>query len=101
MKTILVVYTHAKLTKKEYQTLKKYSFNTKSPVKVEDHLEVSSYDTPVQVVEVLQKPFKYVNIHTGNLSNKKENTTKQYEIREISIRDEVDEDVLEAVRVTD
>lgn len=85
MKTILVVYTAEKLTKKEHQTLKRYSFNTSCNIKVGDLLESEHYSTPMQVVEVLSKTYKYVNIKTGELSNKRQANTSQVEIRVLKL----------------
>jgi hypothetical protein len=86
MKTILVIYTHTKLNKTEHQTLRRYSFNTASSVKVNQMFKLALYDTPVQVVEILPKCYKYVDTHSGKLSNKREANTKQYEIREVVLR---------------
>jgi CxxC motif-containing protein len=83
MKTILVVYTNKLLSKREYQTMKRYSFNTSSTVKIGDLIKLDMYTTPVQVVDILSTCFKYVDIFNGKLSNKKAASTCQYEIREI------------------
>lgn len=65
--------------------MKRYSFNTKSHVKAGDLLDTDRYTTKMQVVEVLDKHYKYVNIGTGELHNKKAASTKNYEIRELRI----------------
>lgn len=85
MKTIMVVYTDVKLTKSEAQTMKRYSFNTKSKVKVGDLFSLPAYTTAMQVVEVLDACYKYIDIGSGELSNKKKASTKQYEVREIEV----------------
>lgn len=81
MKTILVIYTHEKLNKKESQTLKKYAFNTTEKLAVGDMFESEDYVTPMQVVKVMDKTYRYYNTYTGELSNKKIASTKQFEIR--------------------
>lgn len=98
MKTILVVYSHDRLSKSEHQTLKRYAFNIDEPVKVGDRLKLEKYATPVQVVEILPKPLKYVNLHSGDMSNKRTASTQQVEIR--TLRIEVAE-TMTAVRLED
>jgi hypothetical protein len=83
MKTILVVYTFDKLTKKSVQGVKKYAFNVSFPVKVGDMFDSDDYSTPMQVVEVMKKTFKYVNTFSGDLSNKPFYSTKNFELREL------------------
>jgi hypothetical protein len=98
MKTILVVYSNIRLSKSEHQTLKRYAFNIDEPVKVGDRLKLEKYSTPVQVVEILPKPLKYVNLHSGAMSNKRTASTQQVEIRTLHI--EVAE-TMTAVRLED
>ena len=87
MKTILVVYSDKKnLTPVEMMRLKRYSFNCSAAVEVGDILESSEYDTPMVVVKVLDKEYKYFNRTTGELSNDF-NSTSQWEIRELVILD--------------
>lgn len=85
MRTILVVYSNDRLSKKEWQTMKRYAFNTESVVKVGHRFNVEGYDTPVQVVEIFPKAYRYVDTSSGELSNKRKPSTKQFEIREIKI----------------
>ncbi len=77
MKTIFVVYTPLPLSKKEAFSLKRYSFNTKSKVKVGDYFISPDYSTPMQVVEVLSRSFKYVDFASGELSNTLTNTNQR------------------------
>ena len=90
MKTILVVYTCEKLSKRDTQTMKRYSFNTKADVKIGDLVETKQYDTPLQVVEILDACYKYVDVNSGELSNKRKPSTKQFEIRELIINTSAD-----------
>jgi len=98
MKTILVIYTHTKLSKQDAQTMKRYSFNTISKVKVGDMLSIPRYTTPVQVVEILPKCYKYVDTSNGELSNTRKPSTMQYEIRVINPvkKEKVVEDILDS-----
>ena len=84
MKTILVVYTNEKLTKKEYVSLKPYFFNTFANLKVGDLVRSPDYDADMQVVEVLDKAYKYVNLADDKLSDKRY-STRQFELRELKI----------------
>lgn len=88
MKTIIVVYTDIKLSKADWQTMKRYSFNTRSKVRIGDMIEGDRYSTAMQVIEILDTTYKYVNVGTGELSNKKAANTKQYEIRELRVNDD-------------
>ena len=86
MKTILVVYSNSKTTE-TYKYAKRYAFNTSYDIKKGDTVIFHSYDTPMQVVEVLEESFKYFNRQTGELSNTL-NSTVQFEIRELVMREE-------------
>jgi hypothetical protein len=86
-RTVLVVYTYEKLTKRAAQTSKRYAFNTASDVRVGMHLKTDAYDTPIQIVEVMPKAYKYIDVFSGALSDRRAPTTKQYEIREIEVID--------------
>lgn len=99
MKTVLVIYTHEVLTKKEHQTLKRYAFNTRSKIKIGDHIELDLYDTPVQVVEVLPKVYKYYNHRTGDLSNKRVASSVQNELREFKVVNQRNEALIEGVKL--
>ena len=99
MKTILVVYTHEKLNKKESQALKRYSFNAADNIKVGMLLEAEEYETPMQVVKILPTCYKFVNLSTGELSNKtKVNSTRDVEIRVLRLRKETTS-VIEVVEI--
>ena len=84
MKTILVVYTDVKLTKKEWVSKKQYAFNS-STAKVGDLVQSDDYSTAMQVVMILDKCYKYVNLSTGELSDKR-NSTNQFELRRLDIQ---------------
>ena len=70
MKTIFVIYTNVKITdKKDLRVRKKYCFNTKDEIAVGDMLSSNSYDTKMQVTQVLDNSYKYYNSQTGELAN--------------------------------
>ena len=87
MKTVLGIYTHNKLSSKEALKKKKYAFNTDQDLKVNDLIESNEFSTPIQIVQVLDKSFNYVNIATGDLSHEI-TSTNQFPVREIIIRQE-------------
>lgn len=97
MKTIIVVYTGSIVDKKTIGRMKKYSFNTQSDISVGDLLDSPEYDTPMQVVRVLETGFKYFNRSTGELSDDY-TSTSQWEIRELVLR-ENDNEVIYASKV--
>jgi hypothetical protein len=88
MKTILVIYSFNKLTKSEAQTRKRYAFNVDTKIKVGDRVNAEMYNTPIQVVEILPTFYKYINLSTGELSNKRGANTSQVEIRILDIKQE-------------
>lgn len=49
---------------------KKYAYNTESEVATGDVLVSPNYDNKVIVVDVLDECYKYINLETGELSNK-------------------------------
>ena len=85
MKTILVVYTEVKCSKKATQTMNRYAFNTKSSIKVGMLLEGDDYTTPMQVVDMYPVAYKYVDLISGELSIRKKASTKQVEIRQMHL----------------
>lgn len=88
MKTILVIYTDAKvLKKKDLRAKKSYSFNTSSEVKVGDMISTDEYNTNLQVVKVLDKQFKYYNRATGEMSDEF-TSTQQHEIATLELRED-------------
>lgn len=87
MKTILVVYTNRQMSKKEIAGSKKYAFNTDSDLKEGDMISSQEYTTPMLVVKVLDEHYKYFNHATGELTNKF-NSTSQWEIRTLIIRED-------------
>lgn len=91
MKTIIVIYTDSLITnKQELGRKKKYSFNTSSDVEIGDLIKTNAYDTPIQVVKVLNESYKFYNSVTGEMSNDYKSTT-QWEIRTLEIREEEQE----------
>jgi len=90
MITILVVYSDRTLKKSEIAKAKKYAFNTDAPLKVGDMIKSNSYNNAMQVVRLLDKCFKFYNGTTGKLSNEFD-STNQWEIRELIIREENDD----------
>ena len=99
MKTILVIYTFSKVTKKkELRTYKQYAFNTDSDIKVGEMLNSDSYpDKSMQVTKVLDKSFTFYNASTGELSNEF-TSTSQHEIANLEIRND-EENTIYATRV--
>lgn len=62
MNTIIVTF--------EGTCKKKYAYNTDSKVVVGDVLMSPEYDNKMTVIDVLDESYKYVNLDTGELSNK-------------------------------
>jgi len=85
MKTVLVVFTNKKLEDTSKQ--KRYTFNTAEDLKPGDLIDSASYDTNIQIVDILEEKFSYVNIKTGDLTNKL-NSTSCYPIRELILKEE-------------
>lgn len=81
--------------------MKRYSFNTSARVKIGDRFRSDQYSTDMQVVDIFDTVYKYVDINSGELSNKRKASTKQYEIREVTIKDKKNEDAIEAERLND
>lgn len=90
MKTIFVVFSNTKLSKEQIRRIKKYSFNTKSDVKEGDIIQTSKYDTNLQVVNVLDKSYKYYNAFTGDL-NDVLISSSQHEIVQLELRNDDNE----------
>lgn len=90
MKTIFVVFSNTKLSKEQIRRTKKYSFNTKSDVKEGDIIQTSKYDTNLQVVNVLDKSYKYYNASTGEL-NDVLTSSSQHEIVQLELRNDDNE----------
>jgi hypothetical protein len=87
MKTIIVIYSNEKLNNKiDIGKHKRYAFNISSKIKVNDLIESSDYDTNMQVIKILTKPYKYYNRTTGELSDTY-TSTAQWEVRTLIIRD--------------
>lgn len=88
MKTIIVIYTNNKLTStKDINSKPKYSFNTNSELKVGDMIKSSQYSSNMQVVNILDKCYNFVNCKTGDLSMDC-TSTNCFAIRELVIRDQ-------------
>lgn len=98
MKTIFVIYTNKKIEKPGYQ--KRYAFNTASDIKVGDMIDSPSYDTNMQVVQVLDKGYKFFNSKTGDMSNEMTNSNL-YEIRELEIRANEDKKIYGSIITSD
>ena len=95
MRTIIVVYSNSDVDVKS-TTLKKYSFNTTSKVKVGKMYKASAYDTNIVVVKILDDCYKYFNYSTGELTNEF-NSTRLGEIKTLKIVD--NDDVITASKV--
>ena len=98
MKTILVVYTHSKLNKKEANRKKKYAFNHEGDLKLGDLFTSGDYDSPMQVVKILDKAHTYFNRSTGEMSDTF-NSTDQWDIRTLVIREEDEGDIVYGTKV--
>ncbi len=85
VENFIVVYAPEPVTPSQAQTMKRYSFNTASDVHIGDRIQTSLYETPMQVVEILPQSFRYIDTASGELSNEKKMSTKQFEIRELSL----------------
>jgi hypothetical protein len=90
MKTILVVYSNKAVSKSDISRMKKYSFNTSSELKEGDIIETKEYETNLVVVKILDRAYIYYNGSTGELSDTF-NSTSQWTIRTLEIRDEEEE----------
>ena len=101
MKTILVIYTFERLSKKAARTSRRYSFNTEARVSVGDMFEAEEYATPMQVVEILPKTYRYVDTNSGELSNRRKASTKQFEIRTLEIREDRDNAIVATPYIAD
>ena len=99
-KTVIVVYTNRKLKKAEIGKAKKYAFNSSFDLKEGDMINSPSYETNMQVVKVLDKPHKYYNASTGELSEAY-SSTSQWEIRDLIIREETEEEVIYGTLIKD
>ena len=97
MKTIIVCYTNNILDSSNIGTVKKYAFNTKNSVEVNDFLQSAAYTTNMQVVKVLDKSYKYFNQATGELSDEY-TSTAQWFIKELAIRED-DSNVIYASKI--
>ena len=88
LKTILCVYSDKgnKLTPREITSMKRYTFNTEAEVKVGDVINSPSYSTPITVVKVLDKSYKFYNSITGDLSDEFKSSS-QWDIKTLIIRD--------------
>ena len=93
LKTIIVVYTATKLTQKEANNLKHYAFNTNDNLKVGDMISSKDYNTPMQVIKVLNKAYDFFNLSNGELSDEY-TSTAQRPIRKFIIRTDDDEAVV-------
>lgn len=84
LKTILVVFTASKLSKKKiYESnLKKYVFVTEEDVQEGDMIYSESYGNLLQVVNVIEEGYKFFNSLTGELRNDI-NSTACKEIKKI------------------
>lgn len=100
MKTVIVVYSNKVLTKTQISRAKKYSFNTPSEVEIGDLIDSPNYDTKMLVVKVLDRNYKYFNSSTGELSDNY-NSTSQWEIRTLVIREEEEEVIYGSLVKTD
>lgn len=84
MKTFLAIYTEKVLSEAEIGYKTRYTFNTNSPIKIRDLIETNVYTTPIQIVAILPKQYKYFNRESGALSNEITGS-KDFPIKEIVI----------------
>lgn len=94
MKTVLVVFTKKKLeSDSEISRIKRYSYNTEADLKEGDLISSKSYDSYLQVVKVLDKPYLYYNSTTGELSNEF-NSANQWKIKTLVINQVNDDNII-------
>ena len=99
-RTVFVIFTATKLENRDdYRTKKRYCFNTESDVSEGDMLSSKAYQTPLQVVTVLDKDYKYYNETTGDLSNEI-TSTAQREIKDLVIQDKQKDDAVYASKIS-
>lgn len=73
---------------------KKYAYNTDSKVATGDVLISPDYNNKMTVVDVLEENYKYINLDTGELSNKM-TSLKQNIIETLKVvADKVDQTVI-------
>ena len=98
-KTIFVVYTNSVAAGViTNRNLKRYAFNTDSEVKVGDVVVSKDYGTRMVVVKILEKSYKYYDRVTGTSSNEI-TSTGMYEIKDIKVVDDVNNEVVVAARI--
>ena len=95
MKTIIVIFTRGKLSEDKYPE-KRYCFVTKSEVKEGDMIQASAYDSPMQVIKVLDINYKYYNKVTGEMSDLY-NSTLCFPIKELSVVRSEDKGIIHGV----
>lgn len=89
LKTIVVIYTDKIKSDAVIRNDKKYSFNTVSEVNVGDLIKSPNYTTPMQVVKILDKSYKYYHQVTGDFSNEY-TSSAQWDIRTLVINEQDD-----------
>jgi hypothetical protein len=97
MKTIIVVYTQRKLDDAELRPMDKYAYMTSEDVKPGDMFMLKHKTSYIQVVEVLEKEFSFVNLVTGDLKNER-TSTKDAQLSELVINAPSRPDVVYATR---
>ena len=97
--TFLAIFTPEIIKNKtEIRKHKFYAFNTSSRIQKNDFLETNYYDTPLQVIETLDRMYQYVNIESGELSNEV-NSTKQRKLAHLEIDNEANEETIFAKKL--
>ena len=87
-KTIFVIYTHVPVTKDKVASFKRYAFNTNFDVREGDVIHCPTYDTPMQVTDVLSRRFTFYDRSNGSLSDEC-TSTNQFLIRQLEVNEEV------------
>lgn len=88
MKTILVVFTKERLGKdSDTSKMKKYAYNTEADLKEGDLIISNSYNSFLQVTNVLETLYTYYNSVTGEMSNEI-TSSNQWKIKTLILNQE-------------
>jgi hypothetical protein len=80
MKTIYGVYTQTALNSTQLGGKKRYTFNVEDDLPVGSHFKCDQYKTRIQVVEVLDRTFTWVDINSGKLDDSPGDMTNPVQI---------------------
>lgn len=73
MKTILAIFSNSRITEIDPNKFNFYSFNTEADLKVGDRIRTSTYNKPIQVVEIKESTSEfYLTLPNGEKIKTKE-----------------------------